>query len=179
MPDSVWKATLEEFRERLASTDPAPAGVTAAAVSATLALGLLIKVLEITRNRKSFSGDPQKIAELLRAAANESARLAQYADDDITAYKEYLASRRSAAALRRAIEVPLGAARAAASGLELCAQAVSLIPAPLAPDLDAATTLLAGAVRAMLFSIDANLQHETDQQFREKVEAEVLQVRSL
>jgi len=177
--DSVWNETLEGFRKRLAGTDPAPAGVTAAAVTATLALGLLIKVLEITRNRKSFSGDPQQIEKLARAAANESTRLAQYADEDIAAYKEYLASRRSAAALRQAIEVPLSAARAAAAGLEFCAQSAGLVPGALSPDLDAARTLLTGALRAMFFSIEANLQAEADQQFRERVESEMHHIRSL
>lgn len=179
MSDSVWNETLEGFRKRLAGRDPAPAGVTAATVSATLALGLLIKVLEITRNRKSFSGDAQRMEVLIREAANESKRLAQYADDDIAAYKEYLASRRSAAALRKAIDVPLSAARAAAAGLELCAQSTGLVPATLAPDLDAARTLLAGALRAMFFSIEANLGQETDHEFRERVEAEVVRFRSL
>jgi formiminotetrahydrofolate cyclodeaminase len=179
MSDSVWNETLEEFRKRLAGRDPAPAGVTAATVSATLALGLLIKVLEITRNRKNFSGDAQRMETLIHDAAEESTRLAQYADDDIEAYKEYLASRRSAAALRRAIEVPLAAARAAASGLELCAQSADLVPAALAPDLDAARTLLAGALRATFFSIEANLRQELDQQYRENVEAEVVRFRSV
>ncbi len=179
MSDSVWNETLEGFRKRLAGTDPAPAGVTAAAVTATLALGLLIKVLEITRSRKSFSGDPQQIEKLIRAAAGESSRLAQYADDDIDAYKEYLASRRSAGALRLAIEVPLSAAHAAATGVELCAQSADLVPATLAPDLDAARTLLAGALRAMFFSIEANLRQELDRQYRERVEAEVLRFRSV
>jgi len=179
MSDSVWNETLEGFRKRLAGTDPAPAGVSVAAVSATLALGLLIKVLEITKNRKSFSGDPQQIEKLIRDAAYESTRLAQAADDDIAAYKEYLASRRSAAALRRAIEVPLGAARVAASGLELCAQSADLVSVPLAPDLDAARTLLAGALRAMFFSIEANLRQELDRPFRESVEAEVRRFRSV
>lgn len=179
MSDSVWDETLEGFRKRLASTDPAPAGVTAAAVSAALALGLLIKVLDITRNRKSFSGDSERIDKVIRAAGDESTRLARYADEDIAAYKEYLASRRSAGALRRAIEVPLGAARAAAAGLELCAQSAGLVPAALAPDLDAARTLLGGALRAMFFSIEVNLQSEADLQFRERVQAEVEQYRSL
>ena len=178
MADSVWNETLEGFRGRLAGTDPAPAGVTAAAVSAALALGLLIKVLEITRNRKSFCGDAEEMERLISAAAFESARLVQYADDDIVAYKEYLASRRSAGALRKAIEVPLGAARAAAAGLEICVQSAGLVPDALVADLDAARTLLAGALRAMFFSIEVNLQSEGERQFREGVEGELEQYRS-
>jgi formiminotetrahydrofolate cyclodeaminase len=166
--NSIWTETLDSFRDRLAGREPAPAGVTAAAVSATFALALLTKVLEITRNRKSFDGDPRKFDELIRAARNESQRLAQCADDDIAAFHEYLAGRP-----RQAIEVPLAAAQSAATGLALCTQAIGLIPVPLVPDLDAAATLLTGAARAMLFSIRSNLPHESDRQFREKIHSDL------
>jgi formiminotetrahydrofolate cyclodeaminase len=65
---------------------------------------------------------------------------------------------RDAAALRQAIETPLCAARAAVAGLELCAQSSGLVKATLVADLRAAEALLAGALRAILICIDANLK---------------------
>jgi formiminotetrahydrofolate cyclodeaminase len=172
MPESIWKATLEGFRGRVASTAPTPAGVSTAAVSASLGLGLLIKVLGIAKKRKDFSGDPARVEEMLRSAQIELTRLEHFADDDIAAFDEYMACRRLpgdadalAAALRRAIEVPLEAAAAASRGLELCAAATGLTPASIAPDLGSAAALLAGAVRAMLLSVDANVRELADPQY--------------
>jgi formiminotetrahydrofolate cyclodeaminase len=178
MADSIWKSKLEEFRVQVASRAPVPAGVSVAAVSATLGLNLLIKVLEITRKRKDFSGDPRKIEEWLTSARTESDRLKQYADQDVVAYAEYMATR-NAAALRKAIEVPLGAARAAAAGIKLCADAADITPASIAPDLGTATILLTGAVRSILLSVESNALHLTDQEFQREVQRDVESLREL
>ncbi len=182
MSDSIWNSPLEEFRAQLAGRDPIPAGVSVAAVSASLALSLLIKVVEITRRRRDFQGDPAKIEELLASAQAESKKLAQYADEDIAAFAEYMASRRTpneATALRRAIEVPLGAARAAATGLRLCAESAAITPASIAPDLGAAALLLAASVRAILLSVESNVLRLTDRELQDDVSREVAQLKHL
>lgn len=175
MPDSIWNATLEEFRARLASIEPAPAGVSTLAVSACLALGLFEKVLQVTRKRKDFRGDPQKIEELLASTRQEAQRLRQCADEDITAYREYMATRRSpqeAAALRKAIDVPMAAARSATAALGLCQEAVTLVPASVAADLGAVAALLLANVRATLLSVDSNLKQVTGAAHYETVRRE-------
>ena len=176
MAASIWKSTLEEFREQLASRDPVPAGVSVAAVSASLALGLLMKVLEITRKRRDFQGDPQKIEELLAAVRTASNKLSQYADEDIVAFAEYMASRRSPAAeaaLQKAIEVPLSAARAAATGLRLCVEGSGMVPASIAPDLGTASLLLGGSIQAMLLSVESNAMRLSDAHSQDQVRREV------
>jgi formiminotetrahydrofolate cyclodeaminase len=176
MANSVWKSTLEEFRAQLAGRDPVPAGVSMAAITSSLALGLLIKVLEIARDRKDFLGDPRKIEEMLASARAESSKLAQYADEDIAVFAAYMASRRTpdeAAALRKAIETPLGAARAAAAGLKLCAAAVPMTPASIQPDLGSAALLLAASVRATLLSVESNAQLLSDPEFQREVAHEI------
>jgi formiminotetrahydrofolate cyclodeaminase len=70
---------------------------------------------------------------------------------------------RDADALRQAIEAPMRAARAAVTGLELCAKASGKVKAALAADLGAAQALLAGSLRAILICIDANLQGREEQ----------------
>ncbi len=176
MAASIWNSTLEEFRAQLAGRDPIPAGVSVAAVSASLTLSLLIKVVEITRRRADFQGDPAKIEELLASAQAESKKLAQCADEDSAAFAEYMASRRTpneAAALRRAIEVPLRAARAAASGLRFCADSAAITPASMAPDLGTAALLLRASVRAILLSVESNALRLTDPEFQDQVRHEV------
>ncbi len=168
MSDSIWSATLEQFRDRVASIEPVPAGVTAVAVSATLALALLSKVLQVTRKHREFAGDPELIGALLDAARETSRTLSQLADDDVAAFQEYLDCLRrkqpTGAAIRKTIEVPLNVARVAASGIALCEKASGHIHAVVAPDLGIAAGLLAGAVRSTLITVEANLQQlpETD-----------------
>jgi formiminotetrahydrofolate cyclodeaminase len=121
--------------------------VAAAAVAAELGIGLLIKTLAITGGQ----------VDLMVAARRESAHLRGSADDDIGAVMAYMQAR-DIAALRQAIEAPMRAARAAVAGLELCAKASTAVKPALLADLFAAQALLAGALRAILICIDANLK---------------------
>ncbi|MCU1335833.1 MAG: Formiminotransferase-cyclodeaminase [Bryobacterales bacterium] len=147
MPRSIWGESLASFSDSVAATRPAPAGVAAAAVAAELGMSLLIKALAITGGQ----------GELLDAARRESAHLRGAADDDIGAVMEYMRAR-DAGALRQAIEAPMRAARAAVAGLELCGKASGAVKDSLAADRSVAQALLAGALRAILACIDANLR---------------------
>ncbi len=181
MEGSIWTATLASFRDRVAGAEPVPAGVSAAAVSATLGLGLLTKVLEIASQRKDFAGDRELVGSLFNDARDQSQTLSRLADEDIAAFHQYLDCLRRkqpmGAAIRRAIEVPLNVARAAAAGLDLCDKATGLIHAFVAPDLGAAATLLRGAVRATLFSVNFNVQQlPSGDPYRNEVTAEALRL---
>ena len=87
----------------------------------------------------------------------------RYADEDIARYQKYLESLKSRrsidAALRKIIETPLKAADSAAAGLDLCMEAISLVPRSVVSDVGAAAALLAGTVKAILLTLDVNL-HE-------------------
>lgn len=152
MSRSIWSESLASFTDSVAATRPAPAGVAAAAVAAELGTSLLIKALAITGGQD----------DLLSAARLEAARLRGAADDDIGAVMAYMQTR-DAAALRQAIESPMRAARATLAGLELCAKASGKVKSALAADLKAAQALLAGALRAILICIDANLHGREDE----------------
>jgi len=177
MRPSVWKSNLEQFRDEVASTKPVPASVCVSAVCATFALGLLIKVLEITTNKKGFTGDLGKVQALLGAARNTSARVARYADEDVTAFDSYLNTVRSpksndqerndrkramALALDKVIQVPFDAARVVASGIDLCAAATGVVPRSLIAEVGAAAVLLAGAVQGLIVSAEFNLRQLLD-----------------
>jgi methenyltetrahydrofolate cyclohydrolase len=160
MEDSIWTGTLASLRDRIAGTEPVPAGVSVAAVTATFALGLLSKVLAICGRRKKFTGDRNLLATIIESARRESVILERAADQDIAAFQRYMESRalHQSGSISATIDVPMEALRAAARGLDLCVQAVDLVHAFVAPDLGAAAALLAGAIRAMLLSIDSNLR---------------------
>jgi len=145
MNDSIWSQSLESLYRDLAAPQPAPAGVVAAAVSARFGLALLIKTLEITGNRKGFAGDRSRLDAWVETARRESNTLKQAADDDI-----------SGEPARKRSEIPMNAAQAAASGLDVCAEAAEVMEGPLGADLAAAAILLSSAVQSILLCVDAN-----------------------
>jgi formiminotetrahydrofolate cyclodeaminase len=176
MPASIRESTVEQFRSAVASVNPMPAGVSASAVSASLALGLLAKVLQVSGRRKDFSGDRSKLSALLATAQGESQRMLQFAEDDIAAFHAYMIAVRLphataseqqeraqaiASAVRAAIDMPLGAARAAAADIGLCADAAGMAHAAVAADLGAAAALLASALRVFLLCADSNIRQLT------------------
>jgi formiminotetrahydrofolate cyclodeaminase len=174
---SLWSGTLAGFREKASGTDPVPASVAISAVTASLALALLAKVLAIASKRKTFTGDRQRVGVLLDAAREESTRLTHLADEDIDSFNQYMACRRQGkeltAAARKAIEVPMDAARSAVRGLGLCAEAAGMIQGLTAADIGAAGALLSGAVQAMLLGVDFNIREmSSDERFSDAITAE-------
>ena len=187
MPDSIWKSPLERFREQVAQ-GPVPASASVSAVSASLALSLVAMVLKASVKRKGFAGDILRADALADSAQSESARMMRYADDDIAAFGEYLGSLRLPkltaedrarrqlaldAALRKATEMPLDAARVAAHGIDLCLEVASVAHPAVAADLGGAAALLAGAVQALLLAVDSNLSRlKPDSELHRKMAAE-------
>jgi formiminotetrahydrofolate cyclodeaminase len=184
---SIWKATLEEFRERILAGDSTTGAVAVAAVSASLAAGVLQMVLEIVARKKEAEGHRERLRELIEAARSGAAQLARLADEDRAAYTEYAkalrlpktsdeerAVRRRGMdlALIKATETPLAAARSAVDAIELCVEAAGIARGAIAADIGGAAALLAGAVRAILCSVDANLGELPDQPFRQQAAAE-------
>lgn len=168
----VAEATLERFREAVASGQPTPAGVAVAAVSASFAFGLLAKALAVSGRKDARSANLAKLEPLTAAARAESSRMLQLADGDIAAFEAYLAGarlpqatdqerlqRRQAldSALRQAIDLPLAAARSAAAGVQMCAEAVPMTHLVVLADLAAAVTLLSGALRTFLLCAQSNV----------------------
>jgi formiminotetrahydrofolate cyclodeaminase len=108
-------------------------------------MALLIKTLEITVKRRDFAGDAAALRVWIEAARKEADALAEAANDDITGEAE-----------RKRIEIPMIAARAAAAGLDLCAEAAGVVRGALAADIGVAAMLLCGAVRAIVLCVDSN-----------------------
>jgi formiminotetrahydrofolate cyclodeaminase len=163
---SVWSGTLAGFREKAGGMDPVPASVAISAVTASLALALVAKVLQIAGRKRSVSA---LVDTMLDTARAESARLADLADQDIRAFHQYM----STGDMLPAIEVPMEAARSVVRGLGLCAEVAGIVRGLTAADIGAAAALLSGAARAMLLSVDFNLRYmRADEQFSLTITAE-------
>ncbi len=173
MPTPVSDSTLEQFRAAVAGTRAVPAGVTAAAVSVSLALGLLAKALTVSGRRQELAGHLAHLGALAAAAQASSQRMMQLAGDDVAAFEDYLAAarmpedatpekqkRREALdrAVHRAIELPLAAARESAAGLELCVEACPLTHLALIADLGACASLLSSGLRIFLTCAQSNVR---------------------
>jgi formiminotetrahydrofolate cyclodeaminase len=173
MPAPVWESTLEGFRYAAASDESVPAGVAVSAVSASFALGLLAKVFTLAGRRKDFAGNLSTLEKLGEAARTGSRRMLEFAEEDMAAFSAYMTSARLPqatdrerkerkramdSAVRKAIEIPLAAARAAADGIGFCDDAKGMVHALVAADLGAAASLLAAALRVFLLCADSNLR---------------------
>lgn len=172
-PESLGDSTLDSFRAAAASGEPVPAGVAIAAVSGSFALGLLAKVVRIASRRKDFAGELSTAEQLASSADSQSKRMLLYARQDMEAFSSYIASaklpnttatqreeRRRAldSAIRKTIETPVAAARAAAAGIGLCSKATDLVHSLVAADLGTAAALLSAALRVFLMCADSNLK---------------------
>lgn len=168
------EVTIEVFRRAAAGPQPMPAGVAIAAVSAAFALGLVAKMLLVSaRHGPSADAAARARAESLAAGADSaSASMLRLAGEDIAAFEGYLAARRLPrstesesqarqrsidSAVRRAIDLPLAAAREAAAGVQLCSEVFGLAPPALVADLGVAASLLAGALRAFVLCAQSNV----------------------
>src|SRR5579862_4722585 len=103
MSRSIGSDTLAAFMDKVGGPGPVPAGVAISAVSASLALALVPKILQIASRKKGTD----TAAPLLDAARRESEHLAQLADEDVRAFEHYMECVRrkesTQAALREAI----------------------------------------------------------------------------
>jgi formiminotetrahydrofolate cyclodeaminase len=142
MTVSLWQKLLEEVRQEVASTQPAPAGVATAAITAAFGLSLLMKVLRITGKR----------ADLLDPAQSLLEELLEATDADVAAVRAFIQTRDGSAMN----DVPLRAARAPAAALELCREARGSITGLIAADVRASEALLEGASAAIATCIAAN-----------------------
>jgi len=169
--DTLWSMGLAQFRDATASTEPTPGGGSVAGVCATFGLGLVIMALEISVKRK----DAQRIEEthvLIAQARELMARLAADVDEDVRAFRAYMAAmklpkatdeeralRKQAMqqATRAATQAPLTAGRHIVEALRMAERAVPLSHLHVVSDVGAGAGLLEGSLTAVLFNVDINL----------------------
>lgn len=169
MPRSsrIWQAPLSEFRDAIEMRGMPGCGA-AAAVSAGFGLALVLKGLRLSHAR---SPTPQQDALIERGDPLQD-RLARYAEDDVTVFKEYLAAverantsrsdEHSDADVQLAIEstcrVPLMIAQGCLDGLELSVEALPETAESFRSDTLAGALLLHAGLRAVLAGLDDNLE---------------------
>jgi len=168
--DSLWHWPLGTFRDALASDSPTPGGGSAAMVTATLGLGLVVMALRITANK---AADRVFLDTLILSGERLMAELSAHAEADIAVFDAYIAAlklpkatddekaaRRAALqeATVAATEIPLNAAQTALEAIDLAGQAATLATTQIVSDVGAGAATLRGAVEAVLYAVDVNLR---------------------
>ena len=174
MSVDILAMPLGEFRDRAASREPTPGGGSVSAVAGALGLGLVIMALEITLARKLDDERKARINARVAEARALLARLSEQAPEDIAVFERYMAAvalpkatpeettrrtRAMADAAAVATETPLRTARTAVEALGIARESVALVHRWVVSDVGAGAALLSGAVRAVLFNVDVNLDN--------------------
>ena len=157
---SRW--TLRRFLGRLGSTEPAPGGGSAAALSGALGCALAVKVCRLVLKRKST---PAKVKPELRRVEAELARLTRRLEglirEDAAAYAALVRATRAgrlvARARARATRSPLAICEDSVQALRLLTRLEPRTGRHLASDIRAARALLKAGFEGGRLMVQINL----------------------
>ena len=188
MEQPIRDTSVGSFLDILGSNAPAPGGGSAAALSGAMAAALVGMVCNLTIGRKRYVEVENEMRELLDRAEALRAELQQLAEDDVAAFNRLsaaykspritdadIAIRRDAiqSSLKRATEVPLRTARAAAAILPLCMPVAEHGNQAAVSDVGVAALLAHAAIRSALLNVEINLRTLEDGLYTKQVRAEV------
>ena len=181
MTQALGSMSLDAVLDAFASTDPLPAGGSAASLAGALGAALLAKIGSLKGSALGTDAVPA-----LRAARSQ---LLALADADSTAYAAVLDAlrlprltsdeaewrrARLAETLRAATEVPLAALRACRDSLRQSSAIAEIAPPSTVADVRVALELLRAATHGTSGSVDANLGSLRDRDLAEGIRAERL-----
>lgn len=181
--------TVDALLDRLASSDPAPGGGSAAALAAAMGAGLVAMVAELTLGRPAYAEHEETITRLRAEAQARMRLLLELAEEDAVGYDAVVVARRMPkdseperevratvlrAAMIEAARVPMRAAVVAAEVLELAEEIAPLGNRNAVSDAGVAAQLAAAGLRGALLNVRINLPYlATDEPFRLSAPAEI------
>ncbi len=178
---------LKDFYAALASAAPTPGGGTASAAAGALGSTLVSMVCALTLSREKFKDAHESLRPIAAEAAEATSRLTRLMDLDSDAFDAIAAARRLPketeeekarraealeAAARRAAEVPMETARAAAGLLSRLPLLAEKGNPNAASDAGVAALLLAAAAEGALLNVGINLSSIEDTAFVGEMEKE-------
>src|SRR5437762_3310036 len=83
----VGSLSIDEFLQRLGSSDPTPGGGSLAALSGALAAAMLAMVCNLTIGRPRYASVEAEVQEILRDAVSHQQRLVELTNADMYAYE--------------------------------------------------------------------------------------------
>lgn len=186
------RLSLEEFLSALASEAPTPGGGTAAAVAGAMGAGLAEMVAALTLSKEKYAASHAAVRPVGETAAAAREEFLDLAREDSEAYDRVLAARRLpketeeqkaersrqlAAANRRAAEIPMRTARAAARLLSLLPELAEKGNPNTVSDAGTAALLLEAAAEGALLNVGINLSGAGDPAFVADMQRETAELR--
>lgn len=189
MDSRLPEMTVRSMVERLATSDPAPGGGSAAAVAGAMGAALIQMVVELTLGRPAAEGHEETLTEIRAAAAAWQSELINLAELDANAYDAVVRARRLPhesererhartvqvdAAVREATRIPLAAAKAASAVLDLADQVAPIGNRNAISDVGVAGLLATAAMRGAALNVEINLPYlGSDEALRNEAAAEI------
>lgn len=176
MSDSprLSELTVTALLDRLASSDPAPGGGSAAGLAAAMGAGLVAMVAELTLGRPAYAEHEDLVSDLRDAARARKDQLLALTEEDAVGYDAVVTARRMpkeseaerearASALRGAMleaaRVPMRIAVVAAEVLEMAERIAPIGNRNAASDAGVAAQLAAAGLRGALLNVRINLPY--------------------
>lgn len=188
MEEQTFDLSVTAFLDSLASGSPAPGGGGASALGGAMGAALVSMVCNLTIGRPRYAEVEAEMRDTLDRAEALRHELQELAEADVAAYNRLMASYKLPrtteadiaiwrdaiqSSLRRATEVPLRAARAAAAIIQLCPIVAERGNQNAVSDAGVAALMAQAAVRSALLNVDINLRALEDAIYVRQVRAEV------
>ena len=188
---SFEERPLRELCASLASPDPTPGGGTASAAAGALGASLVSMVCALTLSKEKFRDAHEALSPVAAEAAESLSRLLRLMDLDSEAFEAMAAARRLPketeeeksrraeaiqASARRAAEVPMETARAAANLLSRLPMVAEKGNPNAASDAGVAALLLAASAEGALLNVGINLSSISDASFVGEMEKETASI---
>jgi len=170
--------SVRDFAAKLASSEPAPGGGSAAAVTGLLGISLLEMVISLTRGRAAYAAYDQFLAAKQEELANLHSKMEVLVDEDAAAFRQVMVAlalpksseaereTRSAAlqkALLTAAQVPLDIARVSVQALTIARDLLGKVNKQVISDLAVGAINCHSAVLNALINTAVNLPALKDQ----------------
>ena len=190
---TLRELAVEEFTERLASSDATPGGGSASALSGALAASLVAMVARNTAANPNFTDRVAALQEIASEADRLRRELIGLVDEDAAAFERVMAafrlskettelketrSREIQAGYKGAVEPPLLVCRHALGVLALAGRAAELGNPNAVSDVGVAALLAASALDGAALNVEINLGSIKDETFRNESAKTVQTARS-
>lgn len=184
--NSIWDKNLRELRDSTASDKPVATAGAVSTVTAVLGYSLLIMTLEIQITKLNDQRRKRKASLLLEDFRKRMAHMASFADQDISAFKNFIEAftlkdnTRSQREIRvssirdnrlSVISVPLLAAMAILESYPGVEKMIDIVSGTLLADIATGTELLTAALHSLLWTVQVNTR-DLDEKEMKRIQRE-------
>lgn len=182
------KLSVSDFIDAVASINPTPGGGTVSAYSGALAAALVVMVCNLTKDKKGYEAQRERVVQILAEANSLILRLKELGNRDSESFSKVTVAlslpkitdeekmKRSDAlqsALKESTAIPAETARASYRVLALAKELVKIGNKSAKSDAETAATLSEASIRGAWKNVTINLASIKDDSYAEKVKQEL------